>query len=111
LGSIKGENILKEQIETERAELITSFAQLVTKMVDARNEMPKLRDFLIDAVHQKNLNPPLIEFLTVLRFKKPIVFKTLKDACLPGTNFYQIIRLEIGLDIALERLNVSESFV
>jgi hypothetical protein len=102
---------LNELMEKERVKLITSFTQLVTNMVDSKNEMPKLRDFLTDAILRKNLNPPLIEFLTVLRFKKPIVFKTLKDACLPGTNFYQIIRLEIDLEIALERLNVSESFV
>jgi hypothetical protein len=102
---------LNEIIEKEREKLIRSFAQLITKTKDSKNEMPKLRDFLTDAVQRKTLNPPLIEFLTVLRFKRPIVFKTLKDACLPGTNFYQIIRLEIDLEIALERLNVSEGFV
>jgi hypothetical protein len=101
---------MAEFIEKDRLKMITSFTQLITKMTDSKNEMPKFRDFLNDIIQRKNLNPPIIEFLTVLRFKKPIVFKTLRDACLPGTNFYQIIRLEIDLEMAIERLGVGDNF-
>jgi hypothetical protein len=101
---------MNEFIEKDRLKMITSFTQLITKMTDSKNEMPKFRDFLNDIILRKNLNPPIIEFLTVLRFKKPIVFKTLRDATLPGTNFYQIIRLEIDLEMAIERLGVGDKF-
>jgi hypothetical protein len=101
---------MDEMIETDRMKLISAFTQLITKITDTKNEMPKLRDFLNEMISRKTLNPPIIEFLTVLRFKKPIVFKTLKDSCLPGSNFYQIIRLEIDLEMAMERLGLMDNF-
>jgi hypothetical protein len=102
---------MNELQDIERKKMITTFTANLAKMQDHKNEMPKMRDLLKDIIILKNLNPPIIEFLTLLRFKRPVVFRTLKDACLPGTTFFQIIHLEISLDVALERLGFSNDFI
>jgi hypothetical protein len=102
---------MNELLDNERKKMIITFADNLAKMQDHKNEMPMMRDLLKDIIILKNLNPPIIEFLTLLRFKRPVVFRALKEACLPGTTFFQIIHLEIALDFALERLGLSNDFI
>src|SRR5665647_1284735 len=97
--------------DKERQKMITTFVDNLMKIQDHKNEMPKMRDLLNDIIILRKLDPPIIEFLTLLRFNRPVLFKTLKDACLPGTTFFQVIRLEIELDVALERLGITEVLI
>jgi hypothetical protein len=97
--------------DKDRQKMIIAFVTNLMKIQDYKSEMPKIRDLLNDVIILKKLDPPIIEFLTLLRFKKPTLFMTLRDACLPGTTFFQVIRLEIQLDVALERLGITEQHI
>ncbi|QGQ97084.1 hypothetical protein EHS13_20420 [Paenibacillus psychroresistens] len=80
-------------------------------MKDDRKDLPKIREFLSDILLLRKVTPPIIEFTTVLKYKRPNVYRALKDSCIAGTAFHQLLLLEVPLDIALDRLGLNEDFL
>jgi hypothetical protein len=102
--------IISEQDDI-RQKMITTFIQHLKVMNDNRKDLPKIRDFLSDILLLRKVTPPIIEFTTILKHKMPTVYRALKESCIPGTAFHQLLMLEVPLDTALERLGLEEDFL
>jgi hypothetical protein len=99
------------ELDEIRAKMITTFIQHLRVMSDNRKDLPKMRDFLSDILLLRKVTPPIVEFTTILKHKRPIVYRALKDSCIAGTAFHQLLMLEVPLEIALERLGLEEDFL
>jgi hypothetical protein len=94
-----------------RQKMITTYIQHLKVMNDSRKDLPKIREFLSDILLLRKVTPPIIEFTTILKYKMPTVYRALKESCIPGTAFHQLLMLDVPLNIALERLGLEEDFL
>jgi hypothetical protein len=98
---------INERIKKERDSMITAFFQHLKKIPDNRDEWPIMREFLYESVQNHNGATPIVEFITVLRHKKPVIYQKLIETSLPNSIFYPLIQIEIPLNVALNHLEHS----
>lgn len=84
-------------------ELIEEFEALVASR-DTNHH--KMLTFLkgVNRRLPKNVIPPMIEFITLLKEENPHLFYDLKDNIPNGMPLYDLIRINIPYEIAKERL-------
>ena len=85
-------------------ELILEFEELI-RATDTN--YPKMLNFLKGVSRRipKNVTPPMIEFITVLREENQELFFDLREHVPKGTHLYDLIRINIPYEVAKERLN------
>ncbi|MEW9667426.1 hypothetical protein [Ammoniphilus sp. 3BR4] len=84
-------------------ELIEEFEALVAS---PETNHHKMLTFLkgVNRRLPKNVIPPMIEFITILKEENPVLFYELKDHIPKGMPLYDIIRIDNPYDVAKERL-------
>ncbi|MBP1930594.1 hypothetical protein [Ammoniphilus resinae] len=84
-------------------ELIEEFEELIQSK---DTNYTKMSNFLKNVGRKlpKNVIPPMIEFVTILREENPHLYYELRDHIPSGTHLYDLIRIEIPYDVAKSRL-------
>lgn len=84
-------------------ELIEEFEALVDS---PETNHHKMLNFLkgVNRRLPKNVIPPMIEFITILKAENPALFYELKEHIPKGMPLFDIIRIDTSYEIAKERL-------
>ncbi|RXT14940.1 hypothetical protein [Ammoniphilus sp. CFH 90114] len=84
-------------------ELIEEFEVLIAS---SETNHHKMLTFLkgVNRRLPKNVIPPMIEFITILKEENPSLFYELKDHIPKGMPLYDILRIDISYELAKERL-------
>lgn len=92
----------------ELTNLIVEFEELISS--EGVN-YHKMLNFLkgINRRVPKNIIPPMIEFVTILRKENPYLFYELRDHVPRGTYLYDLLRVDFPYEIAAQRLEKVKS--
>lgn len=91
-------------------EIVKEFLLILKRLPDDRNGIHTMIDFL-SGLRYRQTPAPVIEFMTILKQKKPILFQHLKHAITKTSPLRHLLQLNIDYQLALERLGVSEEDV
>jgi hypothetical protein len=93
---------------TDLKELILEFEELIG---GGETSYSKMVNFLKGVSRRlpKNVTPPMIEFITVLKEENPDLFYQLREHIPKGTHLHDLIRINISYDLAKERLNTRKN--
>lgn len=90
-------------------QLIREFIRLIKYTPDDHNGIIDVIDFFNIALRYKHGTPPYTEFVTILRYKKPVLYRYLKKSIPRSSALQHVLALETDYHLALERLNISET--
>lgn len=88
--------------------LIDDFLHLLKTVPDNRNGIYQVMDFFAIVLRHKKSTPPSTEFVTLLKWRKPILFQHLKKAISPTSTLQYLLQLDMDEQLALKRLGLKE---
>ncbi|PYI56577.1 hypothetical protein [Paenibacillus flagellatus] len=94
----------------EKSSLITAYIKLLNQTPDKLENAQKIRDFLSDTVQIKKFVPPTVEFVSILRYKKPRIHRAIMDSLMPRTSMHMVFQLNIGYEKALESIGLTNDY-
>ncbi len=86
--------------------LIKEFVRLLDNLEDSGKNMHQFMDFLSTVLRYKESVPPTAEFVTVLKYRKPILFQHLKKNISPRSPLYFVLQLDMDYNLAAERIGL-----
>ncbi|MFD2673423.1 hypothetical protein [Marinicrinis sediminis] len=86
---------------------VQDFLQLLNKVSDDKYGVQPVMDFLIECRHDKQVLP-MAEFITILKYKKPFLFYTIKSVISSQSPLHLIMQFDMDYDVAMNRLGIAE---
>jgi hypothetical protein len=88
-------------------DLIKQFRELMLNTKDDLNDLQKVIGFLSMLQTYRVSIPPTAELITVIKYKKPILFQYLKKSISSTSHLHFILQLDMDYTAAIERLELS----
>ena len=92
----------------DRNTLTRDFLQLIRTVPDNKKGIYPTIDFLGMLLRLGHLSPPYMEYVTLLKYKKPMLFHHLKHALSSTSPLQHVISLQMDREQALARLGLTE---
>lgn len=94
-------------MDSRQQELVSDFCRLLKGVSDDASGVRDCLDFLHHIMRIKDTVPPVVEFVSILREEKPLLFHMLKNRVTKTSPIWMILQLRTDVDEARKRLNLS----
>jgi hypothetical protein len=89
-------------------DLIQQFRDIMMTTQDDLKDIQRVIGFLSMLQTHRVSIPPTAEMITVIKYKKPILYQYLKKSISPTSHLFFILQLDMDYATAIERLELSE---
>jgi hypothetical protein len=96
---------MHEPLETKRM-IIREFIDLINTVPD-KEDAPNIQKFLRylqSLLRIKQVVPPVVEIMTVIKHTKPTLYHAARRNVMKGSNLYMLFQVDMSLSLAQERL-------
>ncbi|QRG65594.1 hypothetical protein [Brevibacillus choshinensis] len=94
-----------EPLETRKM-IVREFFDLIDTIPnsDAQETVQKFLRYLQGVLRIKQVVPPTVEIMTVVKQSKPFLYHAARRSVLRSSNLYMLFQVEMDLELAKERL-------
>lgn len=96
---------MHEPLETKRM-IIREFIDLIQTIPDDEEQatVQKFLRYLQSLLRIKQVVPPVVEIMTVIKHTKPVLFHAARRTVLKSSNLFMLFQLDMSFPLAQERL-------
>lgn len=96
---------MHEPLETKRM-IVREFIDLIQTIPDDEEQatVQKFLRYLQSLLRIKQVVPPVVEIMTVVKHTKPVLFHASRRTVLKSSNLFMLFQLDMSFPLAQERL-------
>ncbi|CAM3391040.1 MULTISPECIES: hypothetical protein [Brevibacillus] len=96
---------MHEPLETKRM-IVREFIDLIQTIPDDEEQatVQKFLRYLQSLLRIKQVVPPVVEIMTVVKHTKPVLFHAARRTVLKSSNLFMLFQLDMSFPLAQERL-------
>ncbi|TBL75630.1 hypothetical protein [Paenibacillus thalictri] len=92
----------------DRQQLIDEFFEMIRKLNKTGTDIMLVRDFFWKVSEIRHFVPPTVEFLTVLRTYKPLLFHEFKSSLVPNSSISLLASVHMEAGQSLINLGITD---
>jgi len=97
---------MHEPLEARRM-IVREFIELINTTPDEEGQaaVQKFLRYLQSLLRIKQVVPPVVEIMTVVKHTKPVLYHSARRTVLKTSNLYMLFQVDMSLSLAQERLD------